>query len=562
MRMTANARSSLFQDTFTRRVLLRRMAVGGAALSFPSILAACASGDEAVEGSPSPGGETGTAATSGADIEELTWMVNRLVHLDLARAADPGSKTAQAVATESLVTLDENLDIVGWLAESWEQVDGQTYVYRLRPGVTFWDGSPVTVEDVIYSFERHNDPDLASIEAGFTEMESIEETGENEITVKLQRPLAMFRFTPTYAPIVKKAFAEELGEAFGAPGDNPLMGTGPYKPTRFSADDSVTYERYDDYWGELPPFRNLTVQLIGDSQAAQLAMRAREIDGTFFVTVSEVEDWRAIDGVRVESAPGLIPGFFTWDLREEPWSDVHVRRAIAHAVDKEGLVNALLPGAGQPAESLVPRDQWAGLVVPAERVDEIYASLTQYEFDLDAAREELAQSAFPDGFSATLKYGDAKQHLGRAALNLSENLSQIGIELEVEEVPMTEEIADVTGHENIGMRALSFTAGQLDPADYPEFMLPSQYARAGGFNVPHYENDRVDELLDTQALSTDPEERADMIAEVMQIIAEELPYLPFWIEDIVMASREDYTYTNFHAFFFQMGVWPANVRPA
>lgn len=540
----------------TRRRLLRSLCVAGAAVSLGSVLTACSDDPDP----SSEGGESGSDELE-PDTELLTWRVAALVHLDSARALDNGSKAVQALVTESLVTLDDDLAIAPWLAESYEQVDPLTYVYTLRPGVTFWDGSPLTAEDVVFSIERHNDEAVASIVSAFQDVESVEATGDNEVTITLKVPLAQFAMVMTYAPIVKKSFAEELGEGFGGPGADTVMGTGPYMVTDFQADTSVDLIRHEEYWGELPVWQNLSIVLIGDSQAAQLAMRAEETDGAFSVVSSEVEAWNSIEGVAVDTGAALSPAFFAFDLREEPWSDVNVRRAIAHSLDREALVAALLPGAGEPATSLIPRAQWAGLQLPDERVQEIYDSVAMYEFDMDMARAELAQSSFPDGFSATVEFGDTKPHLGRAAEALSQNLAEIGIELEVREVPLSQEIAAVTGHEG-GFRVLSFEGSDIDPADFPSFMLPSDFARPGGFNVPHYLNDRVDELLDAQAASPDAEERAEALAELMRIISEDLPYLPLWWEAEVVALNDALSYQGFHPLYFKKGIWPANIAPA
>lgn len=534
----------------TRRDVLKLMGLTGAVSSFPAILTGC-------------GEQDGAAGAGDGEIESLTWILTSLVHLDMAKAGDPGSKAAQSLVTESLLTLDDDLQMVGSLAESWKEVDPLTYVYKLRSGVNFADGSPMTADDVVFSFLRHQDPELGSTYSpAFVDVVSVEATADDEVTVKLTRPAAFWQYVPTYAPIVSRAFVERLGTEFGTPGTDTMLGTGPYVVTNFAGDESVTLTRNEEYWGDKPQVREVTLQLISNSQTAQLAMRSGDADGMFFISVTEAGDWEDIEGLSVTSAPGLVPAYFAWDLNEEPWSDIHVRRAVAYALDKNGLVDGLLEGYAQPASSLVPRDQWDGLALAEGRVDEIYGSLASYDFDLDRAREELAQSAYPDGFSATLKYGDAKPELGRAALNLSETLAEIGVELTVEEVPLQQEIADVVGHTNIGFRILSFTPELLDPADYPSYMLPSEYARPNSFNISNYTNLRVDELLQQQGVITDVEERATMLAEVMTIISEELPYLPLWWEDIAMPVRDEYTYSGLHPLFFKKGIWVANVTPA
>lgn len=545
---------------------LRALRSAAVILLAASVLAACGPAATTSEDATAPDSATGSPAEGDAtaaaeDVELLTWRVQALVHLDSARALDNGSKSVQALMTESLVTLDDDLQVAPWLAESWEQVDDLTYRFTLRPDVTFWDGSPLTVEDVIYSIERHNDDDFGSIVGAFRNVASLEETGERELTVTLSEPQVDFHLSTAFAPIVQKAFAEELGEDFGGPGTDTVMGTGPYRLENFEADTAVDLLRNDDYWGERPIFERVRIVLIADAETAKLAMRAGEIDGAFQVTPTSIEDWRGIEGVTMESAPPMSPAFFAWDLRVEPWNDVHVRRAIAHSLDREGLVESLFPGAGEAATSLVPKAQWAGLGLPEGRVDEIYDSLRTYEFDLDKAREELAQSAFPDGFSATVEYADAKPPLGRASETLAQNLAEIGIQLEVKEVPLSQEIAAVTGHEG-GFRALSFEAEEVNPTDFPSFMLPSEFARPGGFNVPHYINKEVDALIEKAAVTADVEERAEALAEMMRIIAEDLPYLPIWWQSTVAAVSDEYTFENYHSLWFKKGIWVSHIRPA
>ena len=253
------------------------MGLTGAAASFSGVLAGCGSG----EGGSGGGGD-------GGEIESLTWIVTSLVHLDMAKSGDPGSKAAQALVTESLLTLDENLEMVGALAESWEEVDPQTYVYKLRSGVTFSDGSPLTAGDVIFSYLRHQDPDVGSTYSpAFIDVVSVEETAENEVTVKLSRPAAFWQQVPTYAPIVSRVFVERLGDKFGTPGTDNVMGTGPYIVTNFAGDESVSFTRNEDYWGEKPAVKELKIQLITNSQTAQLAMRSGDADGMFFIPVTE-----------------------------------------------------------------------------------------------------------------------------------------------------------------------------------------------------------------------------------------------------------------------------------
>ena len=127
------------------------------------------------------------------------------------------------------------------------------------------------------------------------------------------------------------------------------VGTGPYKIVEFVPDNHVVLEAYDGYWGGKPSVRKITITAIVDQQTRLLAMQNGEVDGTFDVSISDIDQWKALDNVDVITAPSLGVYMLTLDQKAPPFNDIHVRRAVAHAVDREGLVKALLKGNGAPA---------------------------------------------------------------------------------------------------------------------------------------------------------------------------------------------------------------------
>lgn len=530
-----------FDNSFTRRRLLKSTAGAVAAFSVPSFFAA-------------------PSALGASTADTLTWGFASIGSLDSpAKAFDPGSQAASVLALDPLLTYDKNLHLVGAVAKAWRETNPVTYVYTLRPGAKFWDGSPVTAEDAAFSISRHLDPALQSGLASYlSAVKSITVTGPGEVTVKLKAPDPIWRYVPSYTPVIPKAFATRLGKSFGAPGGaDTLMGTGPYKLVDFKADDSVTYIRNESYWGKKPIFKNVQLKIIPDSQTLQLAVRSGSLDGTFDVPPSQAKIWKRIGGVKLTTSPGLRSTFFSFDLATKPWSDIHVRRAIAYSLDRQGLVRSLLGGLGEPATSLVPRAQWSGLATPAQAA-RIYAGLRKYPFDLAKAKQELAKSAFPHGFSASVLYRDSRPDYGQIALSLSQNLKQIGVKLKVTQEPVSQEIAEVTGHKKLGFRVLSFGADYLDPVNYPSFMFKSTDAHPNAFNLANWKNKNIDKLLADQSKIASPGKRASVIAKIMRIAAEEIPYLPVWWEGAVMALESKYGYANFNAFYFRQN-WAANI---
>lgn len=561
----------LIEQELTRLQLLRRFGAVGGGLSLLAFLAACGggSGEQETAGEQATSGEQVTSgvtaiATTEEEIEQLTWAISGAIRgLDIAKAYDGPSQTTISLLFDKLVTYSKDLQLEEQVAESWEAVDPLTYVYRIREGITFWDGTPLTAEDTAFSMTRHMSPDTGSqIGSYFSSVDSIKVTGPNEVTVKLKTADPFWQYVPTLVPISSQAFIEAQGENYGAPGaDATVLGTGPYELKSFKADEGLTLARFDSYWGKKPLAKNVDLQLIEDTQTRLLAMRAGEIDGAFDVPPGEADDWGEIDGVTLNSTPGMVVWFYCFDQETEPLNDIHVRRAFAHALDRSGIVQSLLEGYAEPAKAMVPPDQWRGLGLSDDRIQEIYGSLRDYEFNLDLAREELAQSSVPTGFEASIQYPNWSPEIGRATQSLAQNLQEIGITLTVREVDSQRWLNDLYEHKNLGLQVLRFSPDWPDPANYLTLAFDSRFATPNAFNLANYKNPRVDELLAQQAATTNPEERATAIAEILKISQDDLPYLSVWWEDRIMAIRNAYVYEGFHALYYSTP-WARNILPA
>ncbi len=331
------------------------------------------------------------SAKSAEMIDEVTWALPDFPDvLFVPHAWSTNTGGIMSLVQEGLLAFDDSLALTTGVAESWEQVDDVTYTYRLRDGVTFHDGSPVTTEDVVYSMLWHLNPDSGSqLTPFYGSLDSIEATGEREITVKLKSPDVQFQYTPAHMSgfIMKKEQLAAHPDDYGTPDVLPI-GTGPYKVVEFLPDERVVLEAHEGYWGTPPPAKRLTILSIPDQQTRLLAMRNGDIDGTFDVSISDIDQWKELDGVDVVTAPSLGVLLLTLDQKTPPLDNVHVRRAIAHSLDREGLVKALLKGNGAPAVALNPAEMWAG-VLTLEEVKDFYGTLNPHEFDLAKAKAEL-----------------------------------------------------------------------------------------------------------------------------------------------------------------------------
>lgn len=485
-----------------------------------------------------------TARSSSAgnkDISNITWAMGATIRgLEYTHSADSGSATVISVGCETLVKYDRNGGLVPALADSFSTPNATTYVYHVRKGVKFWDGKPLTAADVLYSLQQAASKSAGSqIAAFYTSVKSMTAKGST-ITIKLTAPDPYFRYSPAVTYILEKAFWQRNGKKTGSPG-TLTMCTGPYRFTKFVPDDRVEATRFDGYWGQRPEVKNVVLRFITNDATRLLAMRSGEIDGSFRISQDQIDQWKRLSGVSIKLAPELRTAYLSLDLDTAPWSDVHVRRAVAYAMDKSGLVNAVLRGYGQPAPVMPPPQQW-GDVASQAYVAKLYKSFPSYPFSIAKAKAELAKSKYPNGFTATLPYPDSQQTLGKAALSLAANLKQIGVTLNVQQVTTDAWFTALFAHKDLGAQIISWGVDYPDPADALHFIYDSAAATANNFNTANYKNPQMDKLLHIQQSSVNPKVRADAVANALKLTARDVPYIPIWYQQVAMALKSKYSY--------------------
>lgn len=496
----------------------------------------------------------GPKPVAAAEIEEITWALPHLPKtLLVPHEWSTNMGGVMSLVQEGLLAFDDNLALAPAVADSWEQVDPVTYVYHLRDGVTFHDGSPVTADDVVYSMSWHLDPENRSqLTPFYNAVASIEATGDREVTVKLEHPDVQFQYTVAHMSgfIMKKSQLEEAGEDYGTPDVLPL-GTGPYKVVEYVPDDHVVLEAYEDYWGGPPPVDRITMVSIADQQTRLLAMRNGDIDGTFDISISDIDQWQGLDGVDVITAPSLGVHLLTLDQETPPFDDVEVRRAIAHSLDRDGLVKALLKGNGEAAVALNPPGMWAG-VLSDDEVRAFYATLDDHAFDLEAAKAGFAGSSAADGFEITVPAPNSVPYMVQILLTLAQNLKDFGITLNVQEVDNAQWLDGYFAHENLGMRVMSYFPDYADPANYPFLFLASSNAVKDGMNASNYKNPQVDELIGKAVQQSDPAARAAALEEAVKIANDEVAVVPIFWPDSAMAISDDYRLDGYSAFWYNI----------
>lgn len=518
----------------TRRMVLK---LAGAAAITPAILS-----------------KSVLAQASSGSIDQVRWALPAVSDtLFIPHAWTTYIGAIMSLVQEGMLAFGDDLSLQPGVAESWKQVDPTTITYTLRSGVKFHDGSPLTPEDVVASMTYHMNPKSGSqLSAFYSAVSSVEATGDAEVTVKLKDPNVQYQYTPAHMAgfIFKASQLKDHPDDIGTPDVLPL-GTGPYKLVEFAPGDHVVLEAFEDYWGTKPAAKRIIVQQISDRQTRLLAMRNGDVQGTFDLSISDIDQWKNADNIKVVTAPSLGVYNLTLDHSAPPFDDVHVRKAIAYSVDRAGLVKALLKGYGTPAVALDPPQIWAG-VLPADEVRSFYDTLESYEFDLDKAKAELKKSKHPDGFEISVPASNADPYMVNILQTIAQNVSQIGIQMTVQEIDHNQWLTQFFAHENLGMQMMPYFPDYADPVNYPYLFYSSENAAKDGLNGSNFKNDEVDKLLAEANQKSDPSVRADALKKVFKIANEDVAMVHIFWPDTAMALNSDYHLNGFNAFWYNV----------
>ncbi|HEY4163088.1 MAG TPA: ABC transporter substrate-binding protein [Dongiaceae bacterium] len=487
-------------------------------------------------------------------IDEIHWGLPSVKDtMFVPRAWSTYVGAIMSLVQEGLLAFGDDLRLEAAAAESWKQTDPTTYVYTIRKGVTFGDGSPLTPDDVIASYKFHMDPKSGSqLAAFFSSVDTVTATGDNEVTVKLKAPNVQYQYTAAHMAgfLFKKSQLEGKIEDLGGP-DELVLGTGPYKLVEFSPSEKAVLEARDDYWGPKPVAKRIVFTSIPDHQTRLLAMKNGDIDGTFDLAISEIDQWKALGNVDVITAPSLGVFSITLDQSMPPFDDIHVRKAIAYAVDREGLVKALLKGNGEAATALNPPEIWTG-VLSVDEVKAFYATLPGYQFDMAKAKAELAQSKHADGFEITVPGSTSDPYMVNILQSVAENLKQLGIKMTVKEVDDNTWLSGYFRHEKLGMQVMPYYPDFADPANYPYLFLDSANATKDGMNGSNFKNADVDKAIDTADKEADPKVRADALKQAFKIANDEVALVPVFWPASAMAISNKYKLTGYTAFWYNI----------
>lgn len=465
------------------------------------------------------------------------------------------------IALEPLMRFQSDGTFEPALATEMETPTPTTYVYTIRPDVTFWDDTPLTAEDVVFSLNLHAAPESESLNHPFwLGVTSIEATADDQVTITLAEPDAQFVYAIATAPIVSKAFYDANAKTVGTP-ETLNMGTGPYEFSSFRPSSQTTYTANPSYWGPEPAYETLQVDTVSDDATRLAAIQSGEFDAIYDIPLSQLSSYTGIDGFDIaEPAKDASIYKFNFDMTKPPFNDIHLRRAFIMAIDRETIVEGTLGGHATLAPTLVPPDMMK-TVADLDEVDSVYAELEEgLAYDPAGAEAEIAQSATPDGLEVTLLVTGSNPNLSLIAQTAAQDLEKIGITLDIKEVDdNTFYNAVYFEHTTDGVSLEVFSGTNPDPANIPNYALASQFGlpKGGqGSNLSDFDDPEVDRLLaESQSLATDDPQRGSLVLQALQAAQADPPFMPLAFPELYAGAGGGLEIAEFTSFWW-MTSWP------
>lgn len=440
-------------------------------------------------------------------------------------ASDTASSSITGRIFVAPLRYDRNLELVPWAAESYEVLQGGRLLrFKLRKDIHWFDGEPLTADDVAFTYHLMVDPDTPTPYSGdYERVKEFTVTGPYSFEVRYDEPFA--RALVTWAHAILPRHALEGEDLLNTRYSREPLGAGPYQLKEWVPGRRIILEANPEYFLGRPYIDTIVYRIIPDQATQFLELKAGNLDSMGLTPMDYMfqtrgRDWEA----RFNKYKYLSAGYtyMAYNLEHPIFSDVRVRRALAHAVDKEEIVKGVLLGLGEPAHGPFQPGTWA-----------YKDDLEPYGYDQDVARTLLAEAGWEDHdgdgildkegrpFRFTLLTNQGNSQRLRAATIIQYRLAAIGIDVEIRAVEWATFLNEFVKKGRFDALILAWTT-PAEPDPYS--VWHSDSAREGGLNFVHYRNAELDQLVERARVTLDRTERRRLYDRVQEILHRDQPY--------------------------------------
>lgn len=433
---------------------------------------------------------------------------------------------------DTLLTKDLKGNLSAGLAQSWAPSrDGLTWTFKLRTGVRFHDGTPLTAEAVKFTIERALAPETKSPIAGalFGPVRAVEVPDATTVVVQLKQPFAPFldNLADPRALVISPRAVQALGDRFG----RQPVASGPWKFEEWRSADRIILARNSDYrWGPSfvhagpPNIERLVFRIIPEAAAQVIAFERGEVD-ILAVPATDVKRLQQTGTYQFFSVLRKGVGLFMeFNTKREPFTDVRVRRALNHAIEKRSILQIALEGLGVVAPGTLPPSIWGywdGM--------EDYA----YKYDPAAAKRLLAEAGWTPGPGGILQKGGRPFQFTlftapidawiRSAQIVQAQLRAFGIQVEISTFEFGTLLAKLrAGEHQTNFMGYTYTSPDI-------YYLWFHSSNIGtGLAHSHFKDAKLDKLIEDSRTFTDANRRLQIYQQIQQYISDVALWVPLW----------------------------------
>lgn len=460
---------------------------------------------------------SGEAAAAPADLkykDTITiGVANDITTLDPQGSNTDANMMAFTLTHQTLVEVDpETNEVIPGMAKSWEvSDDGCTFTFELPDNVKFTDGTPCTASDVVFTYQRAKESSFTKTKVELvTDVKALDDT---HVAITIAKPSQEFLLLQAHQSM--SILSEKLVNAdeFGYE-----IGTGRFAVEEWTPGDQISFVKADTFYGEPAPTNRIVFRLIKEESSRLIALQTGEIDvciDPLSTDLGYIEDDANLELIKI---PNYVMLYLAMNNERKGLDDVHVRKAIAYATDKESMIQVGYNGEGFVHDHWINRGQFGW-----------YDGLEVYGYDLEKAKAELALSAYKPG---DLKFrviynGTAKENM---ALVLQADLAQIGIELELIKL----ETAALKGILNDAALDYDFCLYQFTDNLGTDFTLRNQYGsyddngtlKKNGSNRANMKDPVYNEMIDAALIEQDAAKREKMYNDIEIYLNDIVPIVP------------------------------------
>lgn len=451
----------------------------------------------------------GGAAEGGGGVTEALRFGISNEPASLITGVDQGTvgNTMMTLIHRGLMSYDKEGKVIEGLAESVEMTDPLTYTFKLRPVLTFHDGSPVTASNVKASLEYYaNKANGSTLYVGLQDIKSVEVKDDRSGVIHLVGPNSAFReylAIPTAAIVPDASLAKDVPNQIGA---------GPFVLEEHNRGVNLVLKKFDKYYdsGDVK-LSGIDMSFYSDGSARTNALLGGDVDIIDYVPWPDYDRVSGASGMTLDAQSGPLQ-FIQFNVTKGPFADAKVRQAVAYALNRENAVEAAFQGHGEPL---------AGVKIPEDNPAYDPANTELFSYNVSKAKDLLAEAGYPDGFKATMLTTSQYIFLQDTALSAQADLAAVGIDVTLDAPDWSTRVAK--GNSGNYDLAVAGGAGIVSDPTYIKGLVsgPNSFLRSFG-----YDNPALNAKLDEGLRATDDEAKKAAYGDALSIMQSDVPYAP------------------------------------